>query len=346
MLPTQTRSLQGEFTLPEWEGPNPLHGGFLRAREAGIWAEDLSAPDETVIERLNRFHPDDVPEETAKRIRPLLNEVVPVAEAKVDYTAGELATVVTQLAWWCDRVGLDLEKRVVLDPSTVDRFHEECAGAKKDGTLANYRSILRGVGRAVLGAPMYPPNPVATRHSERTAPYSDSEIADVLAWGRGLSTKHRRTHAELVLALSLGAGLKGGEVSLVVGTDVQSDGAVVSIDVFRSRRTVVTEVWEEVVLDRAQSVGQRPLFRPERQIPGYKDVDRFLSNLKKSAGPRLTPRRLRATWIVQQLAAGTPVPVVAAAAGVECEQVAGYAEFQPSLDGGESDRLLREAVRL
>ena len=101
--------------------------------------------------------------------------------------------------------------------------------------------------------------------------------------------------------------------------------------------------WEEAVARLAETCGDRPLFRPDRIRINPRDISHFLGKHQPAGGPALSLRRLRVTWLVHHLNAGTPIPVLAEAAGVERSQLAHYVDFIHHPGPDQARRWLREA---
>ena len=63
---------------------------------------------------------------------------------------------VTQLAVWADTLGLPLEPETLFRPEVIDRFVKEGCAHLSAGSRTNYRTVLRAVGRKVLGPGLFP----------------------------------------------------------------------------------------------------------------------------------------------------------------------------------------------
>lgn len=125
-----------------------------------------------------------------------------------------------------------------------------------------------------------------------------------------------------MLALTLGAGLRSGEVAALTAADVETDdlGTVVCPSGYRGagRRFVpVDHDWAGPIreaVERAKSPDSW-LFRPERTTEGAGTVALFT---KRSHRPSLAVdmSRARTTWIVTQVRRGVPESAVIEAAGL------------------------------
>lgn len=176
-------------------------------------------------------------------------------------------------------------------------------------------------------------------------PYSDAEFAALLGAIRGRPTAYQQHNAMALVVFARGAGLTSADLAAVVGTDVDRTDAgavVVHLGGPLARRAVALSSWESEVLRIAELVGDRPVFRSGRDRITRNDIGRFCERLSWSDAPVLSVTRLRITWVVEHLVAGTPLATLAEAAGVSAMSLARYAPFTPRLPAGLADRRLRE----
>ena len=299
----------------------------------------------SVAKAVARFSPRHLPQQTWARVKPLVRAWVEQADPTTVYEAGALMTVVTQLVVWTDTLGLPLDATVVFHPDTIDRFARDGCKDLAGGTQFNYRRQLRAVGAAVLGPEVFPPPPLSLNRSDPEDPYTDAEIAALLAWCRGLPTEAYRHAIGAIVAFGLGAGLKSQEFGRLLGTDVVVDdlGVVVQVSGDRARSVPVLRSWERRIAGFAQEAGERRIFLPERARITHRQVPNFVARTPRGDAPPLNMIRLRVTWILTHLAAGTPIKVLEAASGVAANQLVRYARFLESPDPELSRRLLREA---
>ncbi len=230
-------------------------------------------------------------------------------------------------------------------PDTLDRFIATAYGHLASGTGTNYRRVLRRVGAATLGPPVYPPRPLSLAKAAPAQPYSRGGERALVGWVRGLSTSRQRDGATALLGLGLGAGLRSKEIEAANATWVNEDGSglVVMVPSSPGRRIPVLARWEWALRHAVERSDGGLLFRP---APGRrKRVSVFTENLPRANDPKLSVQRLRVTWIVRHLDAHVPLHVLTGAAGVTAEQLALYAGFMAQVPPGEVDRLLRGELR-
>jgi len=245
--------------------------------------------------------------------------------------------------------------RQVADPSAVfradeiDQFISAGCGHLAGGTRATYRSALRTIGECVVGVEVAcPDRTVELAKPAPLAPYSEPEFAALLGAIGGRPTEFQRHNAMVLVAFGRGAGLTASDIANLTGTDVHStrDGAtVVEVTGDRRRRVPMLERWETLAAQMAADAGDGPVFNPARPRATRNDIARFCDRLGWRDAPRLAVTRLRAGWIVEHLAAGTPLHVLADAAGVTAPNLARYAEFLTSLSPVDATTLLRLSAR-
>jgi hypothetical protein len=145
--------------------------------------------------------------------------------------------------------------------------------------------------------------------------------------------------------MGLGAGLTAQEMTRLTGDDVFVDehGVVVRVIGQSQREITVLRRWEDHLAAFAREAGPRPVFLPTRtRILGHA-ISNFLERCSSSHVPGFSVLRLRTTWIVNQMEAGTPLPMLSAIAGVGPTQLARYFELLPASDLGAVRQQIRDA---
>ena len=251
------------------------------------------------------------------RVAPNVQQLVLKADPLVPYSAAELMSVLARLAMFCDGQGLN-DAETWLEPATIEWFLDVgCAGLSTH-TRSTYRARLRRLVDAIRGTDGAKPIPLSA--SDAARPYTASQQAALWAWATGQPTGALRTGCRLLLALGLGCGLSADEViDLHTGSvRLAGNGAVVVEIAGRRRRLVVCRSrWERVLAEDVQTAGGGYLFRPN-SVRAKNLVSNFLGRAHRSpSSPAVKLARLRDTWIVEHLAAGTPLPVLVAAAGLD-----------------------------
>lgn len=271
-----------------------------------------------------------------------------------DKTRATLRTV-ARLADYVSMSGREVSVESVFTEATVNAFVDQSGySTHVQGTT---RSLLRVVGQAAHRHYDTPRQRPQYGTDKKSAPYTQDEMTRLRHWADGEATVQRRQQATLLLALTLGAGLRSGEVATLTAADVETDetGTVVYPSGYRGagRRFVpVDHEWVQPIreaVERAKDLDSW-LFRPERTTSSAGTVALFT---KRSHRPSLAVdmSRARTTWIVTQVRRGVPESAVIEAAGlsdlqhyrkflVNAEQITAR-EARSLLHGGPS----REAGR-
>ncbi len=224
--------------------------------------------------------------------------------------------VLARLAEWAHGEGLSLDPEVLLDPDTVERFIE--GGLAHDRSRATYRSVLRRVGPLLTERAPWEPRPAAVPRRQVAPPYSDREVEQLRSDASRQPTAYRQRAARALLALGLGAGLDGRWVTRVAAGDVERRDGVAAVRVGEPspRAVPVLRTWEAEVLELVATAGDEYL------VGGHSTARNRASSLTERlviprGHPRLSASRLRSTWLLWHLNAGTRLPELAAAAGLQ-----------------------------
>jgi integrase len=162
---------------------------------------------------------------------------------------------------------------------------------------------------------------VALPRERAKAPYTDAEIAAWLALADTQPTLRRRMHAQALICLGAGAGLLGGNLRRVRGSDITGRCGGVVVEVRGRRPRTVPVLWryhDRLVASAA--------FAGDGWVIGGADPERhnvtapLISSLAGGADlGRLCTARLRSTWLAA-VAERIGVATFLAAAGVPCTQ--------------------------
>ena len=236
-----------------------------------------------------------------------------------DKTRAALRTV-ARLADYVSMIGREVTVEATFNEATVNSFVDQSGySTHVQGTT---RSLLRVVDQAAHRHYDTPRERPQYGTDKKSAPYSPEEVTRLRHWADGEATVRRRQQANLLLALTLGAGLRSGEVATLTTTDVETDetGTVVYPSGYRGagpRFVPVDHEWAQPIreaVERAKDLDSW-LFRPERTTSSAGTVALFL---KRSHRPSLAVdmSRARTTWIVTQVRRGVPESAVIEAAGL------------------------------
>lgn len=254
--------------------------------------------------------------------------------------AKALLFAASKLVVFAERVGLELEPRVVLSEATIERFVLVGCPGVSPATRRTLRTNLRSLARAIERYPEPAPVPLMRERAKR--PYSLSEIDGYLRLASAQSTRARGLRASALVCLGAGAGIIAGELRHVRGSDivVRSGGVLVQIAGARSRSVPVLERYQQRLLEAAAFAG-------ERYVIGGRNPDRRNVTDTLSAAlstdvslPKLQGGRLRSTWLVE-CAGRIGLGVFMHAAGVACSQRLGdLAATLPAVSEAELITLL------
>jgi hypothetical protein len=92
-------------------------------------------------------------------------------------------------------------------------------GLATDQSCATYRSILRRIGPLLTKRAPWQPQSVTVARRALAPPYTEQEVALLVADGKGQPTDERRRAARALLALGLGSGLDGRWITRVSAAD-------------------------------------------------------------------------------------------------------------------------------
>ena len=215
---------------------------------------------------------------------------------------------------WARGEGIALDRELVFDPDTVERFVAASPGS--DASRATYRAVLRRIGPLLTRkAPWEPRRPPVSRR-QVAAPYTPAELAQLSNDASHQTTEGRCRAARALIALGAGAGLDGRWCTRVRADDVLIDGAVLlRVGDPVARVVPVLARWESDILELAATADNEFL------VGGYSTSRNRASALTASfevppGHPKLSCARLRSTWLLWHLTAGTRLPELAVAAGL------------------------------
>lgn len=224
--------------------------------------------------------------------------------------------LLVRLVTWATGEGIALDRELILDPDTVERFVE--IALARDSSASTYRSILRSLGPQLTKRAPWEPKPISIPRRGMALPYTDAELRLLVRDAKDQTTSRRRQAARAFLALGLGAGLDGRWISKVRPSDVEkfSCGVRVRVGDPSARVVVVRHQYERDVLDLVDNI-QGDFLVGGRSTSANRTGNLVASFVVPIGHPCLAPSRLRSTWLVAHLACGTRLPELCAAAGLE-----------------------------
>lgn len=217
-------------------------------------------------------------------------------------------SIVAAFADWAAEQGHPLDDRL-WNPVHIERFVAVGMTDKASQVRASYRSALRRIGRRVAPT-RFQAEPPRLGRSGSAVPYSDDELAALLAAAEAQPTRHRRDSVMAFICLGAGAGLRPAEMRDLKGVDIVRVGATVAVRLPDRTVPLLPELGR-----RLWKVAQR---RGEGLLlggrPGSKNVsNRVTASFKRGPGvPRLEWARLQATWRLTVLQAAGLREILAA----------------------------------
>ncbi|WP_414123483.1 hypothetical protein [Corynebacterium nuruki] len=239
-------------------------------------------------------------------------------------TVRNAAGLLARLAVWVHIVhGHPLDAEHVLDHELIEMFVAHELSDLSQRTRGRSRSMLVRMARATNPVWNGPAEGPQYGYKAPLGPYTPAELALCRDWAYGQPTAHRRHACTLVLALTLGAGLRSGEIAALRVADVHDDGdagIILRPHGYRGagpRDVPVLAEWEDTL--RAEIAGLAPddrVFLPGRPTNSTSAVHNLLKETTPVSGFRPDTRRLRTTWIVGHIYAEVPATALVEAAGV------------------------------
>lgn len=316
---------QPDADMHETVTPNPQTVGSYQQ-----WAGDA------VSQAITNFTPD-FPSGEWAAIEDFVRSAVEECGSQTAYSARELLTASARHIRWCWATGgLPLEREVIFHRNTIAEYIAHGCAHMSKASAGNRRSQLLRMSELLLSpqqrtgrlAPLPPPDP--------SRPYSASDVTALRSWAIGQSTQYMVVNCHVLLALGFGAGLSAAEITAACASDVviDSEGVLVSVRGSRARLVPVLAEWEQPLIEVADAAIQSELyvFRPRRESTHKNLITNFIDKTNQGR-VRVSTQRMRATWIVTHLSAGSPVKPLIAAAGVDSlEALTRYLRFVPDSD--------------
>lgn len=256
------------------------------------------------------------PGRVLKDTKSFASEAAAAAEPHLSYPPSELLLAATNLAHWAAHNGISLERELVFSENTINNFVRDGMRGRSDASRGNVRAQLRRMREVFSGESVVPERLTA---SKPVQPYTGEEIRGFSEWASRQKTPAFRRDARTILAAGLGGGLSAGEIGGLRGGDVlhDDDGVQLVVRGARERVVQVLRSQEQRLLTAAAEVkSDRYLVRSGRES----NPTNLITNIvDRGAANDLGPnsQRMRATWLVRHLNAGTPVGVLMDAAGLE-----------------------------
>jgi hypothetical protein len=273
----------------------------------------------------------DLPAADWSRIRSFTLGIAEEVAPAVPYPFESVINAVAHHVDWCSNIaGFPMERNALFRRDVI-AYAVDNMPTSTPSTRGRRRSLMLRVGEhlGVIDAP--PPLP-PLRAAQPSQPYSPSEIIELRSWAEYQDASERRRSALALIALGLGAGLPTRDLCSIRSCDVAASGTAVVVSGKRPRTVPVNDAWSSVLaeLSRAAADPAARLFRP--QARWHDNIVTVFVDRSSGISVRPTTQRMRATWIVEQLATGTPMHLLLGAAGVaSMDALVRYEKFLPSV---------------
>lgn len=267
----------------------------------------------------------DLPEDAWAEIRTFVLEVTADLSEKLTYSPASTMSAVARHVDWCVNVAGIPMTREALFRRDVIAAAVAVMDTTKSATKGRRRSLLLRAGET-LGVIAVPPRLPPLAAASPATPYSDDEIDAAIRWAEVQGGINGRS-ARALIALGFGAGLPSRDLVSVRAVDVHEGAMAVTLP---DRVVPVTEEWRADLMELATTTADasQSLFRPG--VSWHKNVVKTFIDRSMSLTVHLTTQRMRATWLVDQLANGTPMQDLLAAAGLKSmDALVRYERFLP-----------------
>lgn len=269
-------------------------------------------------EKINNYKPQ-IPAKDWEAIGDFVRSAMLDVEGFTVYNTVHLMASVTRYVQWCWRVaGIPLERERIFSVLQIEEFiAARAVPTWNPSSYANRRTELLRVCEALdtSGAKW---RLSSLRSANVEPPYSAKEVVVLRNWAAAQRTRRRSHDATILLGLCIGAGMSAVEAGQVRARDVTIDehGVVVEVRGTRPRTVPVLRAWEQDVIDSVGRVGpDMYVFRPLRTGADKNLTNGFIARCT-TIDPVVTTQRMRATWFVIHLNAGTPLAALTNAAGI------------------------------
>jgi hypothetical protein len=286
------------------------------------------------------YRPRGIDEAVWREIRPVVAQIATRAGGRKPKTAKDNLWALVGFFVWAVETGIGSDPETALVPHHVERY---VATRVSPASKRTVRTRLRRIGHEVTRKAPWPPDPISYSRSHAAVPYTRGEVSALWRSAHEQPTPMRRQLAIAALTVGLGCGIgpRRGLTS-VTGRDVyRTDGCVVVQAYDPSRPVTCLARYEDQLLDLARRAKGEPLVGRKHRV----NSSLYLLRAHDEGVP-LSLARLRSTWIVEHLWAGTPLPVLVEAAGlVSTATLTRLLPYVPSHDAATAARILRGADR-
>ncbi|AHK29173.1 hypothetical protein Pd630_LPD01945 [Rhodococcus opacus PD630] len=272
-------------------------------------------------------------------VAPWVRETVELSGPALHSQAANAMKALSRFAVWAIDVGYDLDRETMLTPEVVERYRATgmrgLAPTSRSTEISRLRTLAREVTRRA-------PWPAASEQGARqglSAPYADEQLESYWTAAGAQNGPFRVQAMTAVLALTVGAGARPGELFAVTRADVvEVDGVVaVALGPESAGRVVPMRAgWGHRLTGVVAGAGTGPLVASHRA--GADQAAALLASFEYPAGlPRLTVARLRSTWLTGVLSDCGVAEIFAAAGIVSGKAFSDLVPYLPAPEVGSPE---------
>ena len=255
-------------------------------------------------------------EDVQRFTRSAVSDFAPVNE---DEAARYISAVAWLAMWSVEPGGLPLDRTVIFSAANRRRFVARGYTSRGAESRVGLGYLLERISADLLTFDPARPGVRVPRPAEPFAPYSSAEIARFRSQTMTRSTALQRARWRALLTLGAGLALSVAEIMLAQVSDVEDNGDHLVMHVGGAKRSVVCLAdWESelrALLNDSEVdtfLYPKPV-RPKR--PSFQ-AKQFIA-IAANPGEGFQIERLRSTWIVAHVNAGTPLVPLMEALGVK-----------------------------
>lgn len=215
---------------------------------------------------------------------------------------------------WVFTLGVGDLDRSILREDVIDAYTAYRITEVEGFVAARERKRLRAIAGLTAG----PETRIVSTSSTPQTPYSDAEQGEIRRWTEWQSREERRRDATAIAALGLGCGLTSLEMMRARLRDVTTlDDGLLGVRC-ADRLIPVLQTWHDELASVLDGEGHEFMVGRGCHVRDSMAMKGVITSLP---GLRPSPQRMRATWMVAHVDAGTPLPDFLDAAGLTSPDV-------------------------
>lgn len=305
--------------------------------------------DPTLAKYVDDYTPAKIPAAEWTLIAEFVRQTVRDARPDRKMTAKRWLNATAYFVHWCSHVCcLPLDAEAMFRPEHISRYVAEVIEAE-GRSRATIRHHLRSIA-AHLGIEPDIEDDYEYKSFGRkkgSVPYTAKQMADIRIYATTMENPYKSHTLTGLLTYGCGAGLRPEELLPLRSSDIEftDDGVFVNVGGKFPRRVPLLADFEDLARAHMAKCEDGFVILPKREQRGPMVVANFLYTCEKSP-MRPNMQRLRSTWIVAQLNARVPFPVLMRGAGVaSLSAFDRYLSYVDQTEPTEADSLLRGESR-